>query len=450
MVAATVATMSEEQRGPDPLSPAERALRMDAPRPKRDLPIAPEAPPGKRHLPLLASRPSDARYRPIYAVWEITLACDLACRHCGSRAGKDRPGQLDTAECLDLVDQMADLGVREVSLIGGEAYLHDGWLDIIRRIRERGMIALMTTGGRGVTRERAQAAAEAGLQSVSVSVDGVEDTHDRLRGVKGSHRAAFDALNNLRDAGIKVSANTQINRLSMPEMPRVLDDIIAAGIHSWQIQLTVAMGRAADEPEILLQPYDLLDLFPMLAELKGRCDAAKVRLWPGNNIGYFGPYESTLRGTMPRGHMASCGAGRVTLGIEADGAIKGCPSLPTEAWTGGNIRDASLQDIWERSAPLRYTRDRTVEDLWGYCRTCYYADTCRAGCTWTSFVLFGKAGNNPYCHHRALERQREGKRERVVRKTEAPGLPFDHGEFAIVLEDVPAEGAPLEPAPTLS
>ena len=160
-----------------------------------------------------------------------------------------------------------------------------------------------------------------------------------------NHRAAFDALNNLRDAGIKVSANTQINRLSMPEMPRVLDDIIAAGIHSWQIQLTVAMGRAADEPEILLQPYDLLDLFPMLAELKGRCDAAKVRLWPGNNIGYFGPYESTLRGTMPRGHMASCGAGRVTLGIEADGAIKGCPSLPTEAWTGGNIRDASLQDI---------------------------------------------------------------------------------------------------------
>lgn len=433
--------MSDE-RGPDPLSPTERAARMDAPRPKRDLPIAPEPPPGKRHLPLLAPRPSDARYRPIYAVWEITLACDLACRHCGSRAGRDRPGQLSTEECLDLVDQMADLGVQEVSLIGGEAYLHDGWVDIIRRIRERGMIALMTTGGRGVTKERARAAADAGLQSVSVSVDGIEATHDRLRGVKGSHRAAFEAFDNLRDVGIKVSANTQINRLSMPEMPRVLDDIIAAGIHSWQIQLTVAMGRAADEPEILLQPYDLLDLFPMLADLKARCDAAKVRLWPGNNIGYFGPYESTLRGTMPRGHMASCGAGRVTLGVEADGAIKGCPSLPTEAWTGGNIRDASLKDIWERSAPLRYTRDRTVEDLWGYCRTCYYADVCRAGCTWTSFVLFGKAGNNPYCHHRALERQREGKRERVVRKAEAPGLPFDHGEFEIVLEDAPRTDEP--------
>ena len=128
-----------------------------------------------------------------------------------------------------------------------------------------------------------------------------------------------------------------------------------------------------------------------------------MRLLPGNNIGYFGPYESMLRAGFPRGHMGSCGAGCSTLGIEADGAIKGCPSLQTDPWTGGNIRDASLRDIWERSAPLRFMRDRTVDDLWGYCRTCYYADVCRAGCTWTGFSLFGKPGNNPLCHHRALE-----------------------------------------------
>lgn len=426
------------KRGPDPLAPAERAAQLRAPRPRTSLPIAPEAPPGKRRLPLLEPRPEDDRYKPIYAVWEITLACDLACRHCGSRAGRDRPDELSTEECLDLVDQMAELGVREVSLIGGEAYLRDDWVDIIRHIRGHGMMALMTTGGRGLNAERCQAAQEAGLQSVSVSVDGLEETHDRLRGVKGSHRSAFEAFDNLRAAGIRVSANTQVNRLSMPELPAILEDIIAAGIHSWQIQLTVAMGRAADEPEILLQPYDLLELFPLLAQLKARCDEAGVRVWPGNNIGYFGPYESTLRGTMPRGHMASCGAGRATLGIEADGAIKGCPSLPTEAWTGGNIRDHRLEEIWKRSEPLRYTRDRTVEDLWGYCRTCYYADECRAGCTWTSFCLFGKAGNNPYCHHRALEMQREGKRERVVRADEAPGLPFDYGRFELVVEDDPA------------
>ncbi|MBX3270793.1 MAG: radical SAM protein [Sandaracinaceae bacterium] len=427
-----------DERGPDPLDPAAREALLYAERPKRALPIAPHAPASKRHLPLLEPREKDARYRPIYAVWEITLACDLACRHCGSRAGRDRPDELTTEECLDLVDQMADLGVKEVSLIGGEAYLRDDWTEVLRHIRRRGMMALLTTGGRGLTPERCAEAAEAGLQSTSVSIDGDRETHDRLRGVAGSYDAAMRAFDNLRAAGIKVSANTQINRLSMPLMPFILERIIEAGVHSWQIQLTVAMGRAADEPDVLLQPYDLLDLFPMLGELKERCDAARVRLWPGNNIGYFGPYESALRGTMPRGHMASCGAGRATLGIEADGAIKGCPSLPTDEWVGGNIRDRSLREIWEQTAPLRYTRDRTVEDLWGYCRDCYYADVCRAGCTWTSYVLFGRAGNNPYCHHRALERQREGKRERVVKVSEAPGLPFDHGHFELVLEDDPA------------
>lgn len=422
---------------PDPLKPAERAAELARSRP-RHLAIAPRAQPAIRRLPLAAqARETDRRIRPTYAVWEITLQCDLACRHCGSRAGHARAGELDTAECLDLVTQMAELGVQEVTLIGGEAYLRDDWTEIVRAIRAHGMSATLTTGGRGMTPERAARAAAAGLESASISLDGQEATHDRLRGVSGSHRAALEAMKNLRAAGVRVSTNTQINRLSMPDLPDVLESIAAAGAHSWQIQLTVAMGRAADEPDVLLQPYELLDLFPLLGELKQRCVELGIRMWPGNNIGYFGPYETTLRGTMPRGHMASCGAGRSTLGIEADGAIKGCPSLPTADWTGGNIREHSLRDIWERSAPLRYTRDRTIDDLWGYCRQCYYADTCRAGCTWTSFVLFGKAGNNPYCHHRALEMQAQGKRERLTRTALAPGTPFDYARFELSAENDP-------------
>jgi radical SAM protein with 4Fe4S-binding SPASM domain len=101
--------------------------------------------------------------------------------------------------------------------------------------------------------------------------------------------------------------------------------------------------------------------------------------------------------TLPVGPGGQCGAGRVSLGIEANGAIKGCPSLPTTPFTGGNIRDASVVDIWERSAPLRFTRDRSVDDLWGFCRDCYYSEACMAGCSWTSHVYFGKPGNNPFC-----------------------------------------------------
>ena len=417
------------------LPEVDRDTLMRSPRPRRDLPIAPVAPDAKRRLPLAGeSRAVDRRARPILAVWEITLACDLACRHCGSRAGRARPDELTTDECFDLVDQLAELGVLEVVLIGGEAYLRDDFTAVVRRIRERGMDALLTTGGRGVTGEVAERAAEAGLVSASVSVDGLGATHDRLRGVTGSFAAALAAMSHLRDAGVRVSANTQINRLSMPDLPGVLEEIAARGAHSWQLQLTVAMGRAADEPEVLLQPYDLLELFPMIDRLVDRCRELDVLLWPGNNLGYFGPLEEKLRGTMPRGHVVHCGAGRWGIGIEADGTIKGCPSLATGRWAGGNVREHRLRDIWQRAEPLRYTRDRTVDDLWGFCRTCYYNDHCRAGCTWTAESLLGRPGNNPMCHHRALELAREGKRERLVQIEAAPGLPFDHGRFELVVE----------------
>lgn len=421
---------------PDTLSSEERAAELLRPRP-RSLPIAPHAPPARRKLPLLAEREKDRAYQPIYAVWEVTLKCDLACRHCGSRAGHERTDELSPEECLDLVRQMAALGVQETTLIGGEAYLREDWLEIVRELKKHGISPTMTTGGRGLTLERAHAAKAAGMDSVSVSIDGNEATHDRLRGVIGSHAAALQAMRNLREAGMRVATNTQINRLSMPQLPEILETIAALGAHSWQLQMTVPMGRAADEPDVLLRPYDLLELFPLLAQLKARATELGIRIWPGNNIGYFGPYEKVLKGTLPRGHMASCGAGRVVLGIEADGAIKGCPSLPTEAWTGGNIRDNTLREIWERSAPLRYTRDRTVEDLWGFCRTCYYAEECSAGCTWTSHVFFGKPGNNPYCHHRALEMRRKGVRERLVQTAMASGTPFDYSHFEIVVEPDP-------------
>ena len=142
----------------------------------RSLPILPRAPhpsPGLRQLPLAAeARDVDRAWRPIYAVWELTLKCDLACGHCGSRAGRTRPDELDTAACLDLVAQMAALGVLEVTVIGGEAYLHADWLTIVRAMRDAGMHCSMTTGGRGVTAELARAGAEAGLRNASVSIDG--------------------------------------------------------------------------------------------------------------------------------------------------------------------------------------------------------------------------------------------------------------------------------------
>src|ERR687889_200818 len=99
-----------------------------------------------------------AAFTPVHAVWEITLACDLKCQHCVSRAGKRRPDELSTEECLDLVRQMARLGTREVTLIGGEAYLRRDWLQIIREITDQGMNCTLQTGGLHLTEERVRQA----------------------------------------------------------------------------------------------------------------------------------------------------------------------------------------------------------------------------------------------------------------------------------------------------
>ncbi|HEV7473508.1 MAG TPA: GDL motif peptide-associated radical SAM/SPASM maturase [Pyrinomonadaceae bacterium] len=379
--------------------------------------------------------------RPVHVVWEITLACDLKCQHCGSRAGKRRTGELSTAECFDLIRQMARLGTREVTIIGGEVYMRRDWTELIREIRAQGMDCTMQTGGLHLTEERIREAAAAGLQAGGVSIDGLPELHDRLRGVKGSFDAGLNALRLMREYGLTTSVNTQITAEVIPQLRELMNLFIEAGAKNWQIQLTVAMGRAADHPELLLQPYDLLVLMPLIAELYRESIGRGFLIQPGNNIGYFGPHESVWRGSGDdRVHWSSCNAGENTMGIEADGTIKGCPSLPTDAYAGGNIRDLTLEDIWLKTPELSFTRTRTVEDLWGFCRTCYYADVCRAGCTWTTHVLFGRPGNNPYCHHRALELEERGLRERIEQVEAAPGKPFDHGRFELVLE--PSDGGP--------
>ena len=391
-------------------------------------------------MPILhPARDVDLAATPVVAVWEITLACDLSCRHCGSRAGPRRPDELSTEEALSLIRQLRELGCREVALIGGEAYLRKDWLTLVRAVADAGMRCTMTSGGRGLTAERAAQARQAGLYSASISVDGLRRAHDELRNVPGSFDSALEAMANLQAAGIPVACNTQINRLTMQDIPALRDLLASRGMRGWQIQITVAMGRAVDEDGLLLEPYQMLEVMPLVMRMFERCAADNIPVWAGNNIGYFGPYEARLRSYLPSGHRGSCGAGRNTIGIEATGDIKGCPSLPTTDYVGGNLRDAPLRDLWQRTSQLRVTRDFSLHELWGFCATCYYADACRGGCNWTSHSLLGRRGNNPYCHHRALELLRQGQRERVVRRAYGTGQPFDHGLYDVIQEPWPAD-----------
>jgi len=387
-------------------------------------------------------------FHPAYVVWELTLRCDQPCTHCGSRAGTNRPDELSTEEALGVVRQLQELRAREVVLIGGEAYLHPGFLAIIRALKEAGIRPGMTTGGRGLTEELARRVAEAGLYAASVSIDGLEPTHDLMRAAPGSFASATAALGFLREAGVQVAANTNLNRLNQADLEPLYEHLKGRGIRAWQLQITAPLGRASDRPAMLLQPWDLLELLPRIATLKARAFEDGITLMPGNNLGYFGPEEGLLRSPHPNAadHWRGCQAGRYVLGIESDGAVKGCPSLQTAHYVGGHLRQQPLREIWEGSKELAFTRARTVEDLWGFCRTCPFAATCLGGCSFTAHSLFGRPGNNPYCHYRARTLAKQGLRERLVRKLPAPGQPFDNGLFELVSEPLDAAD-PRPPTP---
>ena len=381
--------------------------------------------------------PFKLRKRKSYAVWEITLQCNLACTHCGSRAGDSRRDELSTEEAFNLIQQMADVGISDITLIGGEAYLRKDWLQLVEEITKAGMICTMVTGGYGISAENAKRMKRAGLHSVSVSLDGMRYAHDQQRGKIGSWDQAFQSLEHFRNAGIPITANSQVNRLSFNDFPNLYQKLVDSGVSAWQIAMTVPMGNAADNTDILLQPKELQVVHPVLAYLLNRGLKDGLSMQVGNNVGYYGPYERLMRSYSSDneyGFWRGCNAGLATLGIEADGAIKGCPSLPTHAYTGGNIREQPLIDIVSQSDELNINMNAGTEEgtdhLWGFCKTCEHADLCRGGCTWTAHVFFNKRGNNPYCYHRSLVNAAQGKQEQLSLIRKADGLPFDNGEFA--------------------
>lgn len=377
-----------------------------------------------------------SRRTPVHVVWEITLSCNLKCRHCGSRAGAPRAEELDTAQALALVDALADAGVREISLIGGEAYLRRDWLQIVAAIDRRGMFCVMQSGGRALTLAKLEAARAAGLKGLGISIDGDEASHDAQRGVPGSYVQAVAAIRHARALGLSTSINTQINALSRHCLDHVFALVVAEGVGTWQPQLTVAMGNAADNDALLLQPYEVLDIIPRLARLCVEAREKRVLVGVGNNIGYFGPHERLFRGlAQAEQYWTGCEAGATSMGIEADGTIKGCPSLESRKYGMGSVKTRPLQEIWDGAAPVRPTKQEPSDHAArNFCGVCYYRDVCAGGCTWTADSLTGNGLDNPYCHYRALRLQSAGLRERVAKIEEASPLPFGVGRFAILCE----------------
>jgi len=350
---------------------------------------------------IAAARRSILSFRPRNCVWEVTLACNLRCAHCGSRAGRPRDRELDTAECLDVVDQLADLGCELVTLSGGEPTLRDDWDLLARAIADRGVKVNMVTNGFAMTPDLARRAVAAGMCNVGVSVDGPREVHEAIRG-PGTFDRTARGIRHLVDAGMSVGIMTTINRLNaglLPEMKRLATDL---GARTWRLQLGKPMGAMNGRDDLVIQPRDVLAIVPELARLKAE---GGIVVNVGDSIGYYGPHDRTLRGWGWRGrHEAwrGCQAGMHAIGIESDGGVKGCLSLQAKVgdvdpFREGSLREASLAELWFRPGAFAYNREFDPASLTGGCRRCDRASECRGGARCVASAATGGLGEDPYC-----------------------------------------------------
>lgn len=351
-------------------------------------------------------------YCPVVAVWELTLACNMRCRHCGSRAGKDRVEELSLEEMLVIARDLAEMGCQRVTLSGGEPLMRKEWPEIARTLIEGGVKVNMISNGHLFSEEEADRALEVGMNNIAFSIDGLEESHTHVRRVKGNWRKILSNFEICRQKGMTYGAITTIFRTNMNELEEVRQILIDSGVGLWQLQLATPSGNMDDSRDLMIQPEAMFDLIPMLAEMRKR---PGIRIDIGDNIGYYGGYEEDLRcayGKEPQedevNFWTGCRAGCQVVGIESNGNVKGCLSLPSaknnvDEFVEGNLRERSLREIWEAPNSFAFNRKFKIEQLEGFCRTCEWAEICRGGCSWGAFAHSGSRNESIYCYHRLLE-----------------------------------------------
>jgi radical SAM protein with 4Fe4S-binding SPASM domain len=343
-------------------------------------------------------------YYPRFCVWELTLACNLRCLHCGSFAGDRRADELTHEESQRVADELAAMRCEKLTLGGGEPTMHPHWHDLGKRLTDQGVRVNMITNGWHWTDQHVEQVKAAGLQNVGFSLDGLEPAHDQVRR-EGSFRRVMEALERCARAGVETSVVTHINRLNAHSLREVRQLLRDAGVGSWQLQPGNPSGVMGEHRELVIAPGDLLWLVPEIAAMRTDGNDPPA-IHPADNVGYYGIHEKALRDRGAKvDFWIGCRAGCQVIGIESNGNVKGCLSLPSarhgkDVFLEGNLREHSLQEIWTRQGAFAYNREFKVEQLAGFCAVCRYRDICRGGCSWTAYSHTQSRFDNPYCFYR--------------------------------------------------
>lgn len=304
-------------------------------------------------------------------LFELTDACNLSCKHCGSSCEKDGT-YLSIEDVKSVVDEIAEAyepAIRRISFTGGEPMLHPDFWNAAEYIISKGFQTGMTTNGMLITKERAKRFADIGWGVITISIDGLAESHDEFRQKKGAWQLAMRGIDNLIEVGLIPSITTVANMLNIDELEELKKIFHDKGIKVWRVLNIDPIGRALDNPELLLDAEASTKMWWFIENnrINRREELPQV---VASCSHYLGPIHELET----RPWAFSCRSGITVASITAKGEFVGCLDVERRPeLIMGHIGQDSFVEAWENKyQPYRRSR---VDDC-EMCQECEHARFC--------------------------------------------------------------------------
>lgn len=342
-------------------------------------------------------------------VWEITQRCNLHCRHCGSdcMCTVNEP-ELSLEDALHVARDLEQFNIERVVFSGGEPLMCTYWRELAQAFGKRADLK-MVTNGTLLTKETAYEMKSLDFNSVSVSVDGTEQTHDNRR-ADGSFAKCMEAIENIREAGLTATVNTTVTKDNIKELSQLQKLLCDAGVASWQLQPAIPSGRMDKCRDSVLSPEDIREMimFSYSSNIKNKTPVIIL----AETIGYYSTAETLSRkaalGTDNFPVWRGCQAGIRAMGILASGRLTGCISLRDSSFHEKNVVDIwrsgmTILEYWNSPDSFKWRREFRSEMLGKVCSSCQYAEFCLGGCSNVRYCMNGTIeSDNPLCVYAAF------------------------------------------------
>jgi len=317
---------------------------------------------------------------PMLVYWETTLACGLACRHCRATAQPERnPLELTTEEGYALLDEITKFGrpYPHVVFTGGDPLNRPDLHELVRAATERGIGASLAPAATPLlTREVLASLHEAGVQNISLSIDGSDaERHDGFRGVPGTFEKTLQSAKWAREAGLPIQVNTLVTDETLADLPAIYELMGTMDIMRWSLFMLITTGRGSALREVTPIDSERLNAWAFsltktaLFQIK-TTEATHYRRLAIKQMQAAGMTpDEILKTSVGRGFGIRDGNGIVF--INHDGTVNPSGFLPIPL---GNVRTSSIVDLYRDHEVMRGLR--APEAFKGRCGACEYNRVC--------------------------------------------------------------------------